>query len=633
MHQRLGLAAKFFILLPIFVPLFSACSPNHQVIESSYFTSTSPTQKLEVSGNWPDEWWLAKTSRALRGGDSLARTENPGTLLALGKEKVVDQFLKDPRFGDTVLDFSMMVLGYRQDLVKYGDGQYHYLAFQHPQAIRASKEVLQDGDFLRIFDLEQDLYMGQLFSPPRPSEQPEDAVLSDSALRLKNFNKIQKGLDDLIAMAAKQPTPANTEICKLAREASDAFLNRDLLGTELFVPFTLMYRPEYYGGVRNYCASTMKKPFDFVDAFTKIKNKNAQLFNMIEPFEKEKYKPTTVTAIQSFNIKSLFPDYIHTQFSPLLTAISLPNSSTNYDRKRGAYILKRFLCDDLTPINVENPSVHAGDVHGSNPSCFACHYKLDPMAGFFRNYGNNFLDYTGQSKIHFDDNAQMPLADYVKAWQPDADHPLNVGYVRSTQDPSQNYYGSSLDDLFTFLKTAPEARRCLVRRAYEYLVSPNQTLDGEYLDFLTNEFNADTVTSGSAIALKNVFKSIVLGKAFSTPNADHDTCYDRKPGHLDSGTEAPCKVSSILAQNCVKCHMSTDDSGNLDLAHWQKLPDGNYGFPHLDDSGVAIPAAKTFQMMIDRIGSTDPESRMPYLSDMASQDRQQLFQWLNGAQK
>jgi len=624
-------AWKLFSLLSI----LAGCAPAHPPSEASYFHRSSTSLQLTENTSWNDQWWLAKTSRALRGGNSLSKKEDAAALLAQGKEKVVDQFLKDPRFADTILDFSMMVLGYRQDLIKYGDGQYNYLAFQHPQAIRASKEVASDGDFFRLFDLNQNLYMPQLASPPRYL-YPEDSALSDSALRLKIFNKMQMGMDDLIALStqlsAKQPT-SNPEVCKKYKEYTDTYLNKDALGIALSVSFNQMYRAEYYGTVNSYCYSAMQKPFDFVSEFTKIKTKNALLFSLLVPFEKENYKPTSVSAIQSLDLSGVLPTYRNTQFSPLLAANSLPNSSTNYDRKRGAYILKRFLCDDLTPINVENPSTHAGDAHGTNPSCFACHYKLDPIAGFFRNYGAGFMDFTGANNIRFDDNASMKLVDYVKAWAPgpNTDHPLNVGYIRSTQDLSKNFYGSSLDDLFTFLKTAPEARRCIVRRAYEYLVSPDQTIDGDYLNYLTDAFNEDTLTVGSSRGLKNVFKNIVLGKAFGTQNADHDTCYDRKPGYFSDGTEAPCKVSSILAQNCVKCHASTDDSGNLDLSHWQKLPDGSYGFPHLDGNGDLMPAAKTFQMMIDRISSTDSEARMPYRSDMPSQDRQQLFNWLNQA--
>ncbi len=78
--------------------------------------------------------------------------------------------------------------------------------------------------------------------------------------------------------------------------------------------------------------------------------------------------------------------------------MALANSSTNYNRKRAAYVLKRFFCDDLNPVGFEDPAEHIGGAHGSQTSCYACHYKLDPMAGFFRNHGAlvwRFLELAG----------------------------------------------------------------------------------------------------------------------------------------------------------------------------------------------------------------------------------------------
>ena len=45
--------------------------------------------------------------------------------------------------------------------------------------------------------------------------------------------------------------------------------------------------------------------------------------------------------------------------------VALGNSSTNFNRKRSAYVLKRFFCDDLIPIGFETPQEHVGGAHGS----------------------------------------------------------------------------------------------------------------------------------------------------------------------------------------------------------------------------------------------------------------------------
>jgi len=48
----------------------------------------------------------------------------PDALLALGRDQVVRKFEEDPRFGDTILDFNLMMLGFRQDRIRKENGNY-----------------------------------------------------------------------------------------------------------------------------------------------------------------------------------------------------------------------------------------------------------------------------------------------------------------------------------------------------------------------------------------------------------------------------------------------------------------------------------------------------------------------------
>ncbi len=97
---------------------------------------------------------------------------------------------------------------------------------------------------------------------------------------------------------------------------------------------------------------------------------------------------------------------------------NLPNSSTNGNRKRAAYVLKRFFCDDLNPLGTLAPDhPNPDDRHASDPSCQACHYKLDPMAGFFRNHGVIGLDFANTGSISFDDGVSRNLDEYTEAWR------------------------------------------------------------------------------------------------------------------------------------------------------------------------------------------------------------------------
>jgi hypothetical protein len=583
-------------------------------------------------GSWQDHWWLEKASRALRGGDPLATTENADALLAQGKEKTVESFLSDPRFGDTVLDFSLMFLGFRLDRIKKEKGNYVQAVYLYPQAIHASREVLNDGDFLSIFDLNQPLYVAPLTRPD--SDKPADAALSDIALRNKFLQETQDDLDRLIGLAPNVTHETASKFCSELETHVDTYLFNNPAGIPLFTfpeVNTAILSTDWYGLVWNYCQNEdFPASFDLVGALKKAKAKNALLFAQTQNFDSSTYLPMRVDAIQPLNMAALNANYQFNQFKrPLFNA--LPNSSTNYNRRRSAYVLKRFFCDDLNAIGVDFPAVHAANKHASDPSCFACHYKLDPMAGFFRNYGARFFDYSQSKRIQFDDRARIDRKLYEQSWAdgPDAEHPLNVGYIRSTKDLTQNFYGSSLEDLYAYLKVAPEVRRCIMKRAYEYLNSDDQSVDGDYLDYLTDQFNQDIALQGSSgIALKNAFARIVLGPGFSTPNADPNTCYDHKPGYVPS-SGVPCQVSSILNKSCVSCHGSTQDSSGLDLAHWETSKDGHGGFPHVDAHGVAISHEQTLQMMLDRLNTTDADMRMPYLKEMLTADRQQLYLWVN----
>ena len=211
--------------------------------------------------------------------------------------------------------------------------------------------------------------------------------------------------------------------------------------------------------------------------------------------------------------------------------MALGNSSTNFNRKRSAYVLKRFFCDDLIPIGFETPQEHVGGAHGSQTSCFACHHKLDPMAGFFRSYGAYFFDYSRSPDIIFDDLANKDRALYEAVWKAaDKTQPAwNIGYIRSARWQRYNSYGTSMADLSRILRTAPEVKRCLVKRLHEYVVAEDQTIDRGYLDYLTREFEAEAAVSSST-AVKNTIVRLLQSAAYEQRNADPKQCYDVRTG-------------------------------------------------------------------------------------------------------
>ena len=303
------------------------------------------------------------------------------------------------------------------------------------------------------------------------------------------------------------------------------------------------------------------------------------------------------------------------------------NSSTNMNRKRAAYVLKRYFCDDLTPIGIEVPEAHAnGDRHATDPGCQSCHYKLDPMAGFFRNNGYEGNSYEKSTSIFFDDFASKNLPDYVKQWRHPDDSGWNIGYIRSVTSPELNDMPEgdpSVEDLFSLIKRAPEVKQCLVRNLFHYLVGDEVTLDGGYLTELTAEF-VKNAEENSTLALKNSIKKIALSNSFIEPSPAKGICYDYPEGYK-SEDKPPCEVAYVLKESCQQCHSATNNQGGLDLESWSK----GSGFNHVDSAGNKISFGDTLDRIAERLSSPDGAKRMPLAKFMNAHDRETLYKWVH----
>jgi hypothetical protein len=307
----------------------------------------------------------------------------------------------------------------------------------------------------------------------------------------------------------------------------------------------------------------------------------------------------------------------------------LENSSTNYNRRRAAYMLDRFFCDDLKPINAALPDAHTGDRHASDPGCAACHYKLDPMAGFFKDYGQMGVDFSADGILVFDDGAVMDKAAYQASWAaaPGSEHAWNIGYARSATDESQNTYGENLGDLFQIIESAPEVKACVVRRAFEYFNGDEQLVDPGYLAYLTDLFIKEA-QGNSTDALKSLVRRVLTGNTFRRSDPRSDECYDFTPG-VDPSSHPPCDVAFILQKNCATCHSGSSSQGGLDLTGWTTDASGRQTFPHRSAGGAQRPAPDTFAAILDRITITDPQRSMPLGRFMAANDREALFLWID----
>jgi len=602
----------------------------------------SPSRAEDAAAdNWESLWWLDRTARLLRGGEGLGPEDDVAALQKLSEEEVARRFMADPRFGDAMLDFNMYFLGFKIDTVKV-DGTYVDNAFDFPNAVSGAQAMLSGGDYLSLFDLEGPFFMAPLsMEDPEEDPEPEDKGLNAQQMRTKAIGEVRASFKALVASGEKKAKFDASAYCAdvnelvfRAEDFTDRFY-RSFNDPEIFALSrgrVLLDPLETLSAiVDSECSRDSTPPIDTQRIRLAVDRAFAQFeraMTEVESFEPSVYKPQTVADFRRFDLKA-FP-YTRTWLAfGYEQGIALANSSTNYNRKRAAYVLSRYLCDDLTPVGVEDPKEHASGAHGSDTSCYACHYKLDPMAGFFRNYGALFSDAARLPDIIFDDLANADRQQYASFWQaPEgSERRWNVGYIRSPRWTERNDYGENVGDLSRIIRDAPEAKRCLMKRLVDYMVGEDQTVDGAYLDDLTGKFTAEARVSSSS-AMKNAIIRVLKSNAYCERNRDPQKCYDSAEG-VNADNRPPCRVAYILQKNCTQCHDSAySGDGNLDLGAWVDAPDGKgKTFPHLDDAFTQISAPQTLAQFVERISSSDLKKRMPKNKLMSSPERQELYLW------
>jgi hypothetical protein len=609
---------KLFYFSVFIIFGISACSKFTSLSSSLNSFSYTPLDKNE----WEERRWLEKTVRVLRGGQGLDTSEDIESFAKMPPDQLIDHLMNDIHFADTVLDFVMFFLGQKTDSVKNELGRYQTEVYNFPQAIQAAKNVFQNKDFLAVFDYAQEPYQQPLMQPVS-FESASDGLPADE-LRQFNIGKIKKTMSDVIEYIEQNPNESSAHICdQLVIDQIYKWFRG--VGMNSSFVWQRVFHESWYGRVSDVCESQNPQTFNWLSELNTIVVKNNYFFNSFLKFAAG-YDPANINEIKIFNLNAIqLPPKISYFSIPM--AERLPNSSTNFNRKRAAYTLKHFFCDDLTPIGVDQPSFHAkSGGHGSDTSCYACHYKLDPMAGFFKDYGRLFFDFSKKSSLTFDDNAVTDLAEYQKSWQTPAGsaRTWDIGYIRSATSQNLNDYGENIDDLFRIIKQAPEVKRCLVKRMFEYFVSEEQAVDAGYLQYLTDDF-IQAAKVNSSQAFKKTVKRLLLSQSFKRPDVESDQCYDFPPGTNPSGSP-PCRVAFIFQNNCASCHSSTSGFGGLDLSHWILLENGERNFPHLVN-GTQADTSVTFERILDRLSTSDTSRRMPLGRYLGAQEREELYLW------
>ncbi len=584
-----------------------------------------------------EAWWYGKTALALTGRELSTRAD-AAELRALPRREFVGRLLAEPGFAERMLEFNLWFLGFREGRIIGDDGMLADDVMTLPAALSAAKALEGGGDYLTLFDARQPLYLKPLekaelpdtgseggdADPQEPGSGSEEPEIPQETIRATLRPLIVAEVQALRAFVMN-PDTTQAEYCgRLFPEEGQTV---DDLLDDYGVPSELVQAltEAWFGDALFYCFLPPYPKPDLSGNLARAEATLGALFSSLATFDSATYAASGLAGIKAIDTAPLGlapqPSFSQTFF------FRVQNSSTNYNRRRAAYMLKRFFCDDLTPINQTIPDDHAGGRHASEPACQSCHYKLDPMAGYFRDKGIVGLDFSKAKEIIFDDQARADHDTYADAWRaPDGSgRTWDVGYVRSVDDSSLNSYGESLDDLFALLRTAPEPKRCLVRRMFERFNGEGQAIDPGWLDYLAAKFASEAETS-STTAVRNTVARLVLGNTFSEPDPISSQCYDRLP--REGGTDAgpPCRVMHVLEKNCASCHGGSGGAGGLSLTTWIRLDDGGAGFQHVQD-GVQIGREDTMQRIVDRLESGDRDRRMPLNQFISAEDRETIYLW------
>lgn len=581
-------------------------------------------------------WWISKANNSLRLGQPMADLGSMEDLKKLPANEIAAKLASDPAFYDMMADFGSYWMGTKAN--KSPNNEISEDLANQGQVVNAVKVMASGGDFFAGLFQEKGLQVISNSANPyidRALDTDEDMTQEQ---RYKVRHEIQRRLQLELPFFVQLLKDGKTaEFCEGWKKRTKF----DLGGprTDIFGPDGdyLRFDSFAYTATRE-CQSDgtinkdnpIKISPEVLSGLIYANSKLDSVVTFIDRWETRLNgrKPRAVQHVVDLDLLDT-SELDGKKESELYSGrffFKLQNSSTNRNRRRASWVLKRFFCDDLTPINIDAPSSHVGGQHGSDPACQSCHYKLDPMAGYFRELGIVGSSFAEADFIIFDDQARAQRTDFEKPWKAPASagREWNIGYIRSTTDDSQNTFGSNFYDLLELLKTAPEVKECFVRRAFEYMVGEEQAYDKAWGRTLVAKMN-ETAKTNANLAVKQVFIDIATSKAFATRERNNNTCYDFAGDKQND--RAPCRIAAILERNCTSCHSANNRQGGLDLSSWKMLADNKPGFPH-KSGDKEITNSETLQNILERLSATDSSERMPLMRTMPASEREELYLWL-----
>ena len=629
------------MLACVFISTF-ACKRKH------HDDAPAPQLSLAEDTLHDRQWWIEKTVRLLRAGKGVSTADELQKFTAMTDDEIIDQLLAEKTFSTVAFDFNLFYLGYKSDSLRFVS-PHDYLTFfpavfllQHAVALEGARRITNGDEFFGMLDWnipEPRLPMMPIFGADG-SDAPNSVQI-----RKTKLGTARDKFNTFVAKYEHQDPIKQVEFCadlKTVTDLSKLLNDIGLPFTKILAVFDNRDVTEFRSNIQ-FSACGQEPAADMpANTFELLKKFQAVIIGVIDDasnYDWDHYIPTSMDKVLFMppvtGDRASDPNRYKNTWSWLFQNFSspLPNSSTNANRKRASYILKRFFCDDLTPINLQASSGHNPENrHASDPNCQSCHYKLDPMAGFFRYMGSDGTIVKADEYMIFSDGATKPMTEYLPQWQrTDGGRPWNIGYVRSATDETINDYSDNpkdpqFEDLLAIIKHAPETKVCLVRRAFEYFVGDHQAVDPTYIESLATTF-AEKPRDPAANPFKNLIKTLVKSRTYQAKDPDPEACYDYPDG-IDPTQRPPCRVAALLERNCANCHRGSGAAGGLDLMSWTDVQ-GVKTFSHKDANGQPQSPKLTFQSLLDRMTASDPNRRMPLLKHISTADRDTLYLWFN----
>ena len=617
--------ASFFAMTFIAFFILVACTSSSNNLGDEYLDPLSSDEyapppdepsnviPLQFKSDSEKKSWIAKVVRLLRYGRPLNRADPMDEWLRMNSVAFVNLMMNTPEFLDTILDFNLYFLGAKEGRLKDDDGIYVPEVLYYPNALRSAREYARRANYNALLTNQQPFYSYPLGPIVGSEGQPLNLG--------QKLNELNSYYGSLLHEVGSSEFKKERFCDHISRTYfvhwRGTGLKSDLLSTLVNVP--AVFRVPYH-----YCLSDTLSRSDVAEAIQTLMENTPILLKELSRLHPNNYHVRNVLSFRELKLEPLVPNLSSTFRWSFWWKYQ--NTSTNRNRKRAAAILKQYFCDDLIPINVVVPSLHArGDKHSNDPACYSCHHRLDPMAGFFRDIGWIGTNYSQERTVQFDDLATLSKTSYQEPWRAGngSNRQWDVGYIRSSQNAKYNSYGDGFDSLFRIVRSSPESKTCLIRKMAMYLLGENQTLDSGYVDYLTQEYR-EMERDNSSYAIRQIIRRLTHSNSFLNLKADDTQCYDYQPGD-DPSVKPPCKVAFLFEKNCGSCHGGLSPSGDLNLTKWISTSKG-MGFPHMK-SGQQVNPKATFQTIAERLTTSDEDLRMPLLKYISPQDLQALYVW------